>query len=72
MDDPVTSINSENVSEHTEDSLEGLKMTLKLFISKLHRNLTIPRNQVQFLFETVITLMTDVLSIMSLDYIKWN
>lgn len=38
-------------------------MTLKLFISKLYSNLTIPRNQVQFLFETVLTLMTDVLTI---------
>ena len=60
---PVTFLNSENISECTKYSLEVLKTTLKLFISKLYSNLTIPRNQVQFLFETVITLMTDVLSI---------
>lgn len=63
VDESVNSVNLENKSEHIKDSLGILNNTLKLFISKLYSNLTIPRNQVQFLFETVITLMIDVLSI---------
>lgn len=62
MNEPVNSANI-NVSERINDSLRALNTTFKLFISKLYSNLTIPRNMIQFLFENIIILIKDVLSI---------